>query len=130
MLAAHGAERVLVVASTCAAGASPPHGWTASQRAEHRARCSSACTPRGVRDFVYTNVDRDGMLDGPDLEEVAAVAAAVAGSFVYSGGIGALETCEGARALCARPSLAGVIVGKALYEGASRSRRRSTALGD
>jgi len=70
---------------------------------------------RGARELVYTNVDRDGMLGGPDLQEVARVAKAVPGSFVYSGGIGALADLEGLVALKA-PTLAGVIVGKALYE--------------
>jgi phosphoribosylformimino-5-aminoimidazole carboxamide ribotide isomerase len=70
---------------------------------------------RGVRELVYTNVDRDGMLEGPDLEEVARIAGAVSGGFVYSGGIGELVDLEGLVALKA-PSLTGVIVGKALYE--------------
>ena len=70
---------------------------------------------RGAGELVYTNVDRDGMLEGPDLEEVARVAEVVPGSFVYSGGIGALTDLEGLAALKA-PTLAGVIVGKALYE--------------
>jgi phosphoribosylformimino-5-aminoimidazole carboxamide ribotide isomerase len=70
---------------------------------------------QGVRELVYTNVDRDGMLEGPDLEEVGRVAEAVSESFVYSGGIGKLADLEGLVALKA-PSLTGVIVGKALYE--------------
>ncbi len=70
---------------------------------------------RGASELVYTNVDRDGMLEGPDLQEVSRVARAVPGSFVYSGGIGELSDLEGLVRLRA-PSLAGVIVGKALYE--------------
>src|SRR5580704_18130755 len=70
---------------------------------------------RGAREVVFTNVDRDGMLEGPDLEEVDDVAAAVRGRVIYSGGIGALADLEGLVAL-GRESLAGVIVGKALYE--------------
>jgi phosphoribosylformimino-5-aminoimidazole carboxamide ribonucleotide (ProFAR) isomerase len=70
---------------------------------------------RGASELVYTNVDRDGMLEGPDLEEVASVAAAVPGTFVYSGGIRALADLEGLAGLGAS-TLAGVIVGKALYE--------------
>jgi phosphoribosylformimino-5-aminoimidazole carboxamide ribotide isomerase len=70
---------------------------------------------QGASELVYTNVDRDGMLEGPDLQEVAELASAVRGSFVYSGGIGALADLEGLAALDA-PSLDGVIVGKALYE--------------
>jgi phosphoribosylformimino-5-aminoimidazole carboxamide ribotide isomerase len=70
---------------------------------------------RGASELVYTNVDRDGMLEGPDLEEVARVGAAAPGSLIYSGGIGRLADLEGLAGLKA-PSLAGVIVGKALYE--------------
>jgi phosphoribosylformimino-5-aminoimidazole carboxamide ribotide isomerase len=70
---------------------------------------------RGASELVYTNVDRDGMLEGPDLEEVRRIAGTVPGSFVYSGGIGALADLRGLAGLKA-PSLAGVIVGKALYE--------------
>jgi phosphoribosylformimino-5-aminoimidazole carboxamide ribotide isomerase len=71
---------------------------------------------KGASKLVYTNVDRDGMLQGPDLEEVRRVAqAAHDGSLIYSGGIGQLEDLEGLAGL-GETSLEGVIVGKALYE--------------
>lgn len=70
---------------------------------------------QGVSDLVYTNVDRDGMLEGPDLAEVGDIVRAVKGSLIYSGGIGALADLQGLSALKA-PQLGGVIVGKALYE--------------
>jgi phosphoribosylformimino-5-aminoimidazole carboxamide ribotide isomerase len=71
---------------------------------------------RGVTRFVYTNVDRDGMLEGPDLDEVRRVGEAVRGRFLYSGGIGSLKDLRGLREL-RLVNLAGVISGKALYEG-------------
>jgi phosphoribosylformimino-5-aminoimidazole carboxamide ribotide isomerase len=71
---------------------------------------------RGVRQFVYTNVDRDGMLEGPDLDEVRVIADVVRGRFLYSGGIGRREDLEGLAGL-RQVNLAGVICGKALYEG-------------
>jgi phosphoribosylformimino-5-aminoimidazole carboxamide ribotide isomerase len=70
---------------------------------------------RGVRAFVYTSVDRDGGLQGADLDEVRRVAAAVRGRFLYSGGIGDISHLEGLAAL-RQVNLAGVIAGKALYE--------------
>jgi phosphoribosylformimino-5-aminoimidazole carboxamide ribotide isomerase len=70
---------------------------------------------RGVRSFVYTNVDRDGMLDGIDTDEVWRVAGAVRGRFVYSGGIGSLDDLRALAGLRA-VNLSGAIVGKALYE--------------
>jgi phosphoribosylformimino-5-aminoimidazole carboxamide ribonucleotide (ProFAR) isomerase len=71
---------------------------------------------RGVRQFVYTNVDKDGMLGGPDLDEVRSIAASIRGRFLYSGGIGELADLEQLAAL-RQVNLGGVIVGKALYEG-------------
>jgi phosphoribosylformimino-5-aminoimidazole carboxamide ribotide isomerase len=70
---------------------------------------------RGVRSFVYTNVDKDGMLEGPDLDEVRRIAGVVRGRFLYSGGIGKLEDLAALAAL-RQVNLGGVIVGKALYE--------------
>ena len=70
---------------------------------------------RGVRQFVYSNIERDGMLSGPDLEGARAFAAGVQASFVYSGGIGELSDLQ-ALAELREPKLSGVIVGKAIYE--------------
>jgi phosphoribosylformimino-5-aminoimidazole carboxamide ribotide isomerase len=70
---------------------------------------------RGVRSFVYSSIERDGMLSGPDVEEVTQVAQAVRGRFIYSGGISSIADLEALVAL-RQVNLAGVIVGKALYE--------------
>ena len=71
---------------------------------------------RGVRRFVYSSIERDGMLSGPDIEATLEVAAAVRGSFIYSGGIGSLDHISELISL-RQVNLTGVIVGKALYEG-------------
>ena len=55
---------------------------------------------RGVRQFVYTNVDRDGMLEGPDLDEVKRIGGIIRGRFLYSGGIGSLDDFARARRRC------------------------------
>ncbi|MDQ3677232.1 MAG: 1-(5-phosphoribosyl)-5-[(5-phosphoribosylamino)methylideneamino]imidazole-4-carboxamide isomerase [Actinomycetota bacterium] len=70
---------------------------------------------RGVGTFVFTDVDRDGMLDGPDLETVRRLAGVVRGRLLYSGGIGRREDLEALAAL-RHATLTGVIVGTALYE--------------
>jgi phosphoribosylformimino-5-aminoimidazole carboxamide ribotide isomerase len=70
---------------------------------------------RGVRRFVYSSIDRDGMLAGPDLEAIKRIAQIVRGTFVYSGGISSLEDLR-ALARLRQVNLTGVIVGKALYE--------------
>lgn len=71
---------------------------------------------RGVRQFVYTNVDRDGTLEGPDRDEVRRIGKAIRGRFLYSGGIGSLDDLRALKAL-RLVNLAGVVAGKALYEG-------------
>ena len=71
---------------------------------------------RGVRSFVYTDVDRDGMLGGINFEAVRRIAQVVRGRFIYSGGIGSLDDLRGLRDL-RQVNLGGVIAGKALYEG-------------
>jgi phosphoribosylformimino-5-aminoimidazole carboxamide ribotide isomerase len=70
----------------------------------------------GATRFVYTNADRDGMLEGVDIDEVRRISDAVRGRFIMSGGIGSLADLEALRDLRLL-NLAGVISGKALYEG-------------
>ncbi len=113
-LSDHGPERVLVSVDV-RDGHVTTAGWTETTEITTAAVIDSLAR-RGARQLVFTNVDRDGMLQGPDLEEVRRVArAAHDGSVIYSGGIGQLADLEGLAGL-GESSLEGVIVGKALYE--------------
>jgi phosphoribosylformimino-5-aminoimidazole carboxamide ribotide isomerase len=105
----------LLVAVDVRGGNVSTAGWT--QTTQMAAESVIArLADRGVRSFVYTDIDRDGMLDGPDLEAVGRVGQAVRGRFIYSGGIGSLDDLRALAAL-RQVNMAGVIVGKALYEG-------------
>jgi phosphoribosylformimino-5-aminoimidazole carboxamide ribotide isomerase len=64
--------------------------------------------------FVITDIGRDGMLEGPDLEGLAAAAAATSVPVIASGGVATLDDVE---RLGRVAGIAGVITGKALYEG-------------
>jgi len=107
-------ERVIVSVDT-RGGKVSTSGWqeTTQIPGEH---VIERLQQRGVRSFVYTNIDRDGMLEGPDLDEVRRIAGVVRGRFLYSGGIGSLDHLRALVAL-RQVNLGGVIVGKALYEG-------------
>ncbi|MCY3577932.1 MAG: 1-(5-phosphoribosyl)-5-[(5-phosphoribosylamino)methylideneamino]imidazole-4-carboxamide isomerase [bacterium] len=72
----------------------------------------------GAEAVVATEISRDGTLSGPDIEGLAAVLAATGLAVIASGGVGTLEDLA-ALAAVGDPSrrLAGVIVGRALYEG-------------
>jgi len=91
-------------------------GWTETS-ALPATEAIVALQDRGVRSFVYTDADRDGMLDGPDLGDVRAIAQVVRGRWIYSGGIGSAAHLR-ALADLRLVNLAGAISGKALYEGA------------
>lgn len=89
-------------------------GWTETTEVPGEA-VIERLQQRGVKSFVYTNVDKDGMLEGPNLDEVRRIAQVVRGRFLYSGGIGRLADLEALAGL-RQVNLAGVVVGKALYE--------------
>ena len=70
---------------------------------------------RGVRTIVYTDVARDGMLKGPNVEAMERMVKAVPGvAVIASGGVSDL----GDLVALAEVGAAGAIVGKALYTGA------------
>ena len=64
--------------------------------------------------FVITDIGRDGMLQGPDVEGLRAAAAATQIPVIASGGVATLDDVI---ELGGVPGIAGVITGKALYEG-------------
>lgn len=115
---AHGPDRILVgvdVRGGCVA----THGWLQSTDVPAR-DAFAALRERGVRNFVFTNIDHDGMLDGANRDEVVSVArSAEDGSVIFSGGIGTREDLQALASLrreLALEALDGVIVGTALYE--------------
>jgi phosphoribosylformimino-5-aminoimidazole carboxamide ribotide isomerase len=107
-------ERV-VVSVDARQGKLAASGWTDQTEIPAEAVIKTLGT-RGVTRFVYSSIERDGMLSGPDLDEVARIADVVRGTFVYSGGISSVEDLRALAGL-RQVNLAGVIVGKALYEG-------------
>jgi phosphoribosylformimino-5-aminoimidazole carboxamide ribotide isomerase len=71
----------------------------------------------GVCAVAYTDVSRDGTLEGPNLEELATLIEALPAhdaQIILAGGIGSVEDIQRAAAV---PGLDAVIVGRALYEG-------------
>ena len=82
-----------------------------------------------VAAFVVTDISRDGVLAGPDVEGHASLLGATAVPVIASGGVGSLEHLRQlARLEVDGRCLAGVIVGKALYEGAFTVQEALTAL--
>jgi phosphoribosylformimino-5-aminoimidazole carboxamide ribotide isomerase len=90
-------------------------GWEAASpvMAVDLARSVAEC---GVKRIIYTDIARDGMLVGPNIEQTLAVVRAANVSVTASGGVSSLEDLKRLRDTN-EPLLDSVIVGKALYEG-------------
>lgn len=70
----------------------------------------------GCARYVLTDVKKDGMLSGPNMELLADVAAATPAPVVASGGVSSLDDIAAIRTLVPA-GIEGAIVGKALYNG-------------
>ncbi len=69
----------------------------------------------GIAAIVYTDIDRDGAMGGPNVAATAALAAAVSVPVIASGGVSSLADLLALRDVGA---IAGAITGRALYDGA------------
>jgi phosphoribosylformimino-5-aminoimidazole carboxamide ribotide isomerase len=110
--AAHG-DRI-VVSVDARSGKVAAEGWTEGTDLE-TADVIAELTRRGLRRFVYTPVDVDGLMEGPDLGSLGEAAEATDGKVIYSGGIGSLDDLRAVADL-GLGNVEGVIVGRALYE--------------
>lgn len=99
------------------------HGWTegSGQRLDDLLQAFPDAAA-----FVITDISRDGMLTGPDLEGLAAAVRATTIPVIASGGIATLADLT---ALLAIDGLAGAITGRAIYEGRFTVAEGLTALG-
>jgi phosphoribosylformimino-5-aminoimidazole carboxamide ribotide isomerase len=70
----------------------------------------------GVRTAVYTDVSRDGLLAGPNLDATQQVAVNTGLSIIASGGVSSVEHIRSIKAM-ESDGVAGAIIGKAFYEG-------------
>jgi phosphoribosylformimino-5-aminoimidazole carboxamide ribotide isomerase len=88
-------------------------GWTetASVKAADLVRGLAGLPVAAV---IYTDISRDGMMQGPNVEAMAAMLAISPAPLIASGGVSRIEDVE---RLCALSGLAGIIIGRALYDG-------------
>jgi phosphoribosylformimino-5-aminoimidazole carboxamide ribotide isomerase len=78
---------------------------------------AAAVAKAGVKTIIYTDTATDGMLQGPNLSQMAAICdAAPTCSITASGGVSSVYDVENLKAL-ERANLTAAIVGKALYDG-------------
>lgn len=112
LVAAHGADRI-AVAIDVRDGRALGHGWTATAAGPEAAQAIATLADVGVATFEVTAIERDGLLEGPDLALYDRLVRLGRGAIIASGGI---TTLADLRELRAR-GCAGAILGRALYEG-------------
>ncbi len=88
------------------------HGWLEVSSVAALA-LAQEFDPLPIAGIIYTDIARDGTLEGPNTKAIAALAEAVRTPVIASGGVGRLEDIERLALL----PIAGCIVGRALYEG-------------
>ncbi len=108
-----GAERV-IVALDARNGRVVTRGWKAVSDLPVASLAQSVRTI-GVKEILYTDVARDGMLVGPDLDTLAALSGSGL-RVIASGGIASVADVRAILSL-GEGRISGLVVGKALYEG-------------
>ena len=91
-------------------------GW-----AETSTMAASELAPRfedaGVAAIIYTDIGRDGMLSGLNLDQTINLGSKLTTPVIASGGVGSLDDLVALRRAAEGTRVEGVIVGRALYDG-------------
>ena len=90
-------------------------GWAETSSVTAR-DLAAALEDAGAASIIYTDIERDGVLGGVNLEATVALARAVRTPVIASGGVSSLEDIRRLKA-AAGSGIAGVICGRALYDG-------------
>jgi len=91
-------------------------GWTEATE-QDVAETVKELGERGVARFLCTEIDVDGTMEGPAVDELRRIAAGTSSQVIASGGVGTLADLQALAKLGAEaPNIEGTIVGRALYE--------------
>lgn len=112
LIAHHGTDRI-VAAIDVRGGLALGEGWRAGAPGIAAATALERLADAGVTTFEVTAVDRDGLLEGPDLDLLRSLVDLGRGRIIASGGVATIDDLLRIQAA----GCAGAIVGRALYEG-------------
>jgi phosphoribosylformimino-5-aminoimidazole carboxamide ribotide isomerase len=91
-------------------------GWT-EESGRSAIEVGRKASLQGAAMLIYTDIERDGMLSGPNLEAISKMVESMDIPVIASGGVGGLADIRSLRSIGPK-KVAGVIIGKALYAGA------------
>jgi phosphoribosylformimino-5-aminoimidazole carboxamide ribotide isomerase len=88
-------------------------GWTQTSSIQAE-ELGKQLAEEGAETFIFTDISKDGMLSGPNVEAVVRMAKATGKSVIASGGVSSLDDLKKIMSFCHK-GVVGAIVGKALY---------------
>ncbi|MFD1032108.1 1-(5-phosphoribosyl)-5-[(5-phosphoribosylamino)methylideneamino]imidazole-4-carboxamide isomerase [Metaplanococcus flavidus] len=109
-----GAERI-VIGIDAKDGMAATEGWTETS-VQPATEVAKYFVSKGARHFIYTDIATDGTLAGPNIKANQQLVKEGTAEVIVSGGIGSLEDVKNVKAAAGSSAIAGVIIGKALYE--------------
>jgi phosphoribosylformimino-5-aminoimidazole carboxamide ribotide isomerase len=112
LISRFGAERI-AIALDVRDGMAVGQGWVPGAWGVPVESALADLAGRGARTFIVTAIERDGLLNGPNLELLARMVAMGRGDIVASAGVSSLADIAAARGA----GCVGAVVGRALYEG-------------
>jgi phosphoribosylformimino-5-aminoimidazole carboxamide ribotide isomerase len=112
LVAKHGAERI-AVAIDVRDGRAIGDAWVAGALGIDAADAISRLADAGIQTFEVTAIERDGLMEGPNLALYERLVRPGRGAIIASGGIRSADDVRSVRDI----GCAGVIIGRALYEG-------------
>jgi phosphoribosylformimino-5-aminoimidazole carboxamide ribotide isomerase len=107
-----GAERI-AIALDVRNGLAVGQGWVPGASGVAVEQALADLSDRGAHTFIVTAIERDGLMNGPNLELLGRMVALGRGDIIASAGVSSLADISAVRALGCR----GAIVGRAIYEG-------------
>jgi phosphoribosylformimino-5-aminoimidazole carboxamide ribotide isomerase len=112
LVARHGPDR-LVASIDVRDGLALGEGWRDGAPGLPAAEAVAGLAAAGMETFEVTAIERDGLLEGPDLDLLRSLVGLGSGRIIASGGIASIDDVIAVQAA----GCAGAIVGRALYEG-------------
>ena len=105
----------VIVSLDCSQGLLTQRGWTSMTNLKATV-FAQEIENLGVHHLIYTDIAKDGMLQGPNFKGIEEILSAVSIPVIASGGISSIEDIKKLVLLESR-GLTGIITGKAIYEG-------------
>jgi len=104
----------IIVGVDAKGGLVATHGWTVTESVT-ASQFASKLQDIGIDTIIYTDVAKDGMLTGPNIDSLSRLAEDVNLNIIASGGIHTIKDIQSIKQL-KKQNIIGIITGKALYE--------------